>query len=118
MKHWGQKYHSYDVGWTGHFIVWVLRGDRGTEYIIGERAAPPVERMDQVIARIGPIAYEEGQGLERFKERISEDVETASTERDKQRERRSLMDEVRREIEARIPKPPEPEAPSESETPL
>lgn len=88
------------------FMVWVLRGPNGTEYIVGEDAVPPPERIGEVIARIGPIAYEEGQGLERYKDRIAEDVETVSREREKEGERQQMLAIVRREVEARMPPPP------------
>jgi len=112
VNNWGRsKYHNYGIGgWRGMFVVWVLRSGCGTEYIAGEDAVPPPERMGDVIARIGPIAYEEGQGLERFKQWIAEDVKVAEQEYLKKHEREQMLETVRREVEARMPKPPEPEA--------
>lgn len=107
------RYNGYshlNTGWTGKFIVWVLRSPNGTEYVIGDEAVPDFKRRGDVIARIGPIAWEEGQGLEPFKERLAQDAELARKDADAERQREDLKRVIQREIESRMPAPaPTPE---------
>ena len=104
----------YGNGWSGTFIVWVMRGPGGTEYQIGERCVPPDGRVHDVIARIGPIAYEEGQGLERFREQIAEDVKYEEREEEARVEHERIQRMIQREVEARMPKPPEADVSAET----
>lgn len=84
-------------------VVWVLNSPHGTEYVAGDRAVPPIGRAADIVARIGPIAYEDGQGLEPFKEQIDA---LAKDDAERARERiqsEGLKDMIRREIASRMP---------------
>jgi hypothetical protein len=103
--------HYPNHGWSGTLTVWVLRTGRGTEYVVGENASPKPEQLRHVIARIGPIAYEEGQGIEKFQEQYGAAMkvhEELEAERQHEAHFKKL---VEREVEARLPKPaPEPDS--------
>lgn len=91
-------------------VVWVLTNRNGhTEYFAGENAVPPIGRAHDVVARLGPFAYEEG--LAPFREQIEELAKEEQDQERKRQEEESLMARVRREIESKMPPPAEQSPP-------
>lgn len=52
----------------GTVLIWVLlRPGEGYQYIVGDYPSVPELDMQYVVARLGPFAWEKGQGLDPFR---------------------------------------------------
>lgn len=96
---------------TGVFVVWVLvkyDGDDGFEYLVRDPHEDlHDEQVQWVVARLGPFAFEEGTGLEQFKEQHAEQLERFH----KHELERKAAARIERLVQAAVSKrlPPDPD---------
>lgn len=91
----------------GLVYVWVLGTPDGKKYVTGNGYdnLPKPEELRYVIARVGPIAYEEGQGLDRVSEFLGVGVEQHRVQEEERRKNerlnRTVDDLVERKLRER-----------------